>query len=434
MKFKVGSIQPNPFRNMDKYPIRKEKVDALRESLRTTGFWDNVVARVVGGKPQIAYGHHRLIALREEFGPSHEVELIVKELSDTDMLRIMARENMEEWGSSAIVELETIRATVVAYAEGKIELVQIVGDTNKSKLRYAPSFATGDARGAGRERPYTAQTVGEFIGWIRSGGRAQDKVANVLAALELIELGLLRERDFEGLTTKQAEAVVEETRKAKTYREETAKHNRAAAETSKREAEAAEKRRAAAEQERRKKEAEAKVAKDADDRRRAHEAADRAAEREAKEKRAKEAAQIDARKATERAKKLDAETHETASRVGRAVSESIKSGKAGYRQAPQVAFKAQNGKEVRPPPYVEQYVRNISANISPLLDSRFDNRAKKLDQILPYVADIRQDAVADLVLTLRNLIERAQKYLAVLTGKQPAGKTPLALPAPSRGR
>jgi hypothetical protein len=38
------------------------------------------------------------------------------------MLQIMGRENMEEWGTSAWVEQETIRAVVLAYAEGKINL------------------------------------------------------------------------------------------------------------------------------------------------------------------------------------------------------------------------------------------------------------------------------------------------------------------------
>ncbi len=73
MRFQLKNIQPNPFRHVDRYPITKEKVEALRESIRTTGFWDNIVAREVNGKAEITYGHHRLVALREEYGPDHEV-------------------------------------------------------------------------------------------------------------------------------------------------------------------------------------------------------------------------------------------------------------------------------------------------------------------------------------------------------------------------
>src|SRR6266853_986608 len=118
--YAIKDIKPNPFRHISRYPIRREKVAALRESLRKTGFWDNVVARANNGKVEIAYGHHRLVALKEEFGANHKVNLIIRDLDDEHMIQIMARENMEEWGTSASVEQETIRAVVEAYAEGLI--------------------------------------------------------------------------------------------------------------------------------------------------------------------------------------------------------------------------------------------------------------------------------------------------------------------------
>jgi hypothetical protein len=38
------------------------------------------------------------------------------------MLRMMADENLEEWGHSATVEMETIEAVIGAYGRGEIEL------------------------------------------------------------------------------------------------------------------------------------------------------------------------------------------------------------------------------------------------------------------------------------------------------------------------
>jgi hypothetical protein len=38
------------------------------------------------------------------------------------MAKIMAYENQEEWGTNAKVEMETIRSTLRALAEGRIEL------------------------------------------------------------------------------------------------------------------------------------------------------------------------------------------------------------------------------------------------------------------------------------------------------------------------
>src|SRR5215469_5150343 len=114
MQFALKDIQANPFRRIERYPLRRDKILALRESLRATGFWGNVVARLSQGKPQIAYGHHRLQALREEYEkePNREIELIIHDLDDEAMIKVMARENMEEWGTSAAVEQETVRATV----------------------------------------------------------------------------------------------------------------------------------------------------------------------------------------------------------------------------------------------------------------------------------------------------------------------------------
>src|SRR5262245_24310269 len=101
--FKLKDIKPNPFRHIERYPIKPEKVAALRESLRTTGYWGNIVARLMNGTAEIAYGHHRLNAMREEYAkePDKEISLLIQDLDDEAMLQIMARENMEEWGTSA---------------------------------------------------------------------------------------------------------------------------------------------------------------------------------------------------------------------------------------------------------------------------------------------------------------------------------------------
>ena len=109
--YRIGDIRPNPFRNIDRYPINREKVEKLKESIGRTDFWDNLVARSgADGKPEIGYGHHRMVALRELFGPEHEISLIVRDLDDAAMLHVMADENMQEWASDIEVQKETVRA------------------------------------------------------------------------------------------------------------------------------------------------------------------------------------------------------------------------------------------------------------------------------------------------------------------------------------
>ena len=162
--FKVKDIQPNPFRDLETCPLNAEKVEALRESIRTTGFWDNVVGRLnAKGKPELAYGHHRIEAVKKEYNANHEVDLIVRDLDDTQMLQMMARENMEEWGASFSVVLDTIKVAVEAFAAGRVEFNPVPEDTRKGWIRVAPSFLLGGEPSlGGRERSYTATTLGAF--------------------------------------------------------------------------------------------------------------------------------------------------------------------------------------------------------------------------------------------------------------------------------
>ena len=215
--FPLGKIKPNPFRHMDRYPIQREKVEALKASLRKTGFWENIVAREVDREAEIAFGHHRLVALREELGPKAKIPLIVKDLNDEAMLQMMARENMEDWSTSATVEQETVRAVVEAYTAGRIELPEVPKDTKKTVIRYAPSFIQGTVTGDSEQRPYTSALVAEFLGW------PDHKVHSTLSALELVEQQVVKEEHFEGLTTKQAEALTMETKKTKRAYEDEAR-------------------------------------------------------------------------------------------------------------------------------------------------------------------------------------------------------------------
>ena len=95
MGFRIQDINTNPYRDCDRFPLDEEKVKALRESLRSTGYWGNLVSREKDGKPELAFGHHRLEALKQEYGADYEVDLIIQDYNDEKMLLVMARENQE---------------------------------------------------------------------------------------------------------------------------------------------------------------------------------------------------------------------------------------------------------------------------------------------------------------------------------------------------
>ena len=74
------------------------------------GFWDNLVGRRINGHVEIAYGQHRLAALKES--KIKEVDVIIKDLSDHQTLRIMANENLQIWKADINVIRETVRAAL----------------------------------------------------------------------------------------------------------------------------------------------------------------------------------------------------------------------------------------------------------------------------------------------------------------------------------
>lgn len=109
MKIAVRDLKPNPFRRMDKgYPIDRKKVQSLKDSITETSFWDNIIARKVDGHFELAYGHHRWVALKE-LG-IEEINIPIRDLDDRTMLKIMANENMEQWAWNVGVINETIEA------------------------------------------------------------------------------------------------------------------------------------------------------------------------------------------------------------------------------------------------------------------------------------------------------------------------------------
>ena len=110
-RISLGLIDPNPFRNMKRNPIRDDKVEALKSSINDTDFWGNVVVRPSPSKPgrfELAHGHHRLWTLFS-LG-RNDALFIVLDWNDEQMLLSMAAENNEEWGQAVEVRIETVRA------------------------------------------------------------------------------------------------------------------------------------------------------------------------------------------------------------------------------------------------------------------------------------------------------------------------------------
>lgn len=123
----IKDINPNPYRDIETFELNPAKVRDLVISMVDTEFWDNILVRKDPdneGKYQLAYGHHRLEALRVLASESIDdsgntvpaqrpdlavIDIPVKEIADDKMLRIMANENKEGWGATVLVMLETCK-------------------------------------------------------------------------------------------------------------------------------------------------------------------------------------------------------------------------------------------------------------------------------------------------------------------------------------
>ncbi len=185
-KIQLKHLRPNPFRDLSHYPIHREKVEALKASIRTTGFWDNLLVRKAGSEFEVAYGHHRLEALKELVKESVidedlELELPVRNLDDATMIRVMASENLEEYRVTADLIDETVRVT-------------------REFIQRETKTATRDI---------TAADISQFLG----GGWNEDRVGRSLQRLRLFDEGTLTRTQVAGLSASAASGIQREIMK-----------------------------------------------------------------------------------------------------------------------------------------------------------------------------------------------------------------------------
>ncbi len=205
IRVKLKDITDNPYRDLKRHPRKEDKIDSLITSMKKTGNWGGIKGRPDGrGKVQQAFGHHRKWALIDLVGSDYEVEVEVADLSEEQMIQLMAHENSTEWGATSESAQEAIKAVVSAYAKGTISLPCIVKDTPKSSIRHAPSFTVGEPSDNVSERPYTMWTAANFLGWSYDHGDIHNKVKEAFAVLEAEELEVMSEEATKEMTSSHA--------------------------------------------------------------------------------------------------------------------------------------------------------------------------------------------------------------------------------------
>jgi len=179
----VDAVDANHWRNTATYPPIPRKVEALKSSIQTVGMWESIIVRPHPSKKghyEQAFGHQRMFAAREL--RMKTVPVIVRDLTDQQMLQFMGRENGEDYSADFLIMLNTWEA-------GR-EFVRARGQIPKDV------------------------EIARLLGWTRPGTRGSgydvmnDVASAASGALALIEGGHMARDDLEDLSVRVARDIV----------------------------------------------------------------------------------------------------------------------------------------------------------------------------------------------------------------------------------
>lgn len=217
MSVSIGSIDSNPYRQLDQYPYVERKLDTLIRSYAVVGMWEGVIARQNGNRYEIAFGHHRVEAARRAGLP--EVSLIVRSLTDEQMLQFMGRENIEDYNADFLCMLETWEAAVVfmessGHVRGKWQAIDIA-----RLLGWADAHANG-----GEVLNLTATACNAAYALIQGGYLARENLRDlaVKTVKEITQHCQSRMKQIEEMA-KQTQRPASEVDEAKEHLAEAAK-------------------------------------------------------------------------------------------------------------------------------------------------------------------------------------------------------------------
>ena len=158
---------------------------------------NRTTSRITLWKYELAFGHHRIEAARRSVMKS--IPLIVEELTDTQMLQYMGRENLEDYNAAFLIQLESWEAAsksglvLSAKADREpqpIEIAKTLGWTViKEQEGRPPNNVMND----------TARACAAAYALIQGGYNTRDDFVSldVRAARDLVERGFSRIEQIE---------------------------------------------------------------------------------------------------------------------------------------------------------------------------------------------------------------------------------------------
>jgi ParB-like chromosome segregation protein Spo0J len=227
-------VHDNPFRDFELHPLDEAQVKRLEASINADGFWASVVARKTTGGYQIAYGHHR-IAAAKSLGWTH-VPIEVRDLSDWQMINMLASENATQRGSTAAAALDAIAALSKGLTynllrwEDEATFLRNMGNIGfsyqecRGRLEAHGQIGRECIMGCPPEGRFTTYQVEAALGTLKDSGRMAAILAEARARIEAElhdeqeaaarELAAALRKEASAKTKREKAAAAQDTRKA----------------------------------------------------------------------------------------------------------------------------------------------------------------------------------------------------------------------------
>ena len=172
----LTDLKPNPHRDLKKYPLNQTKIAELAKSIKQNGFWGGLVCRKNGDRYQLAFGHHRLAAIKK-CGIDVAGGTAVLPLSDVEMIRHMHAENQETWGVQPAGIIETVEMTK-RFLDGVLAKYDTLADLKMGQKVLSHLFKNQKAFANAKRKD--------------TGGVGEDTLMKFLGDYKTITVGYLR--------------------------------------------------------------------------------------------------------------------------------------------------------------------------------------------------------------------------------------------------
>lgn len=108
MMVTLNKVKPNPYRDFDLDPLNAEVVAKMKASISDMEFWGGLAVREVADGYELAFGHHRLEALKQLGRTSEDLKIVA--FDDDMMVKAMVAENALQRGGDTTAHLDAVQA------------------------------------------------------------------------------------------------------------------------------------------------------------------------------------------------------------------------------------------------------------------------------------------------------------------------------------